>query len=157
MSSARQGIPGTEASKPRVLVAGTRHAIEVLEAVLRDFFEVAGATSMAEALAQSARADVVICNVHFDDSRMFEFLHALRESSEGSELPVICCRVHAEPLSPNVRRAIEHALEALGITVFVDRPQLLERYHPSVVDEMLRQLLLDRLPPQCGRGMGRAG
>lgn len=133
-------------SKPRVLVAGTRYAIDVLGGVLGDFFEVEGATSMAEALARCAWADVIICNVHFDDSRMFEFLHALRDTPAGRRLPVICCRVQPAPLSPNMRRAIEHALEALGIVVFVDRPLLLERYHASVVDEMLRQLVLDRLP-----------
>lgn len=132
--------------KPRVLVAGTRYAIDVLEGVLGASFEVEGATSMAEALARCAWAEVILCNVHFDDSRMFEFLHALRATPQGRRLPVICCRVQPEPLSPNVRRAIEHALEALGIVVFVDRPLLLERYHASVVDEMLRQLVLDRLP-----------
>ena len=132
--------------KPRVLIAGTRYAIGVLEGVLGDSFEAEGATSIAEALARCAWADVVICNVHFDDSRMFEFLHALRATPAGRRLPVICCRVQPEPLSPGVRRAIEHALEALGIVLFVDRPLLLERYHASVVDEMLRQLVLDRVP-----------
>ena len=132
--------------KPRVLVAGTRYAIDVLEGVLGGYFEVQGATSMADALARCAWAEVIICNVHFDDSRMFEFLHALRDTQAGRRLPVICCRVQPAPLSPNVRRAIEHALEALGIVVFVDRPLLLERYHASVVDEMLRQLVLDRVP-----------
>ena len=132
--------------KPRVLVAGTRYAIDVLEGVLGGYFEVQGATSIAEGLARCAWADIIICNVHFDDSRMFEFLHELRATPQGQRLPVICCRVQPEPLSPNVRRAIEHALEALGIAVFVDRPLLLERYHASVVDEMLRQLVLDRVP-----------
>ncbi len=151
MSSAEESDPGARLPRPRVLVAGTRQAIDVLEAVLGDDFEVTGASSMAEALARAATADLVICNAQFDDSRMFEFLHALRESPAGRKLPVICCRVHSESLSPNVRRAIEHALEALGIAVFVDRPLLLERYHPSVVDEMLRQLVIDRLPARRKR------
>lgn len=130
-----------------MLVAGTRQAIEVFEAVLGDSFDVTSSTALDDALARAGEADLVICNVRFDDSRMFEFLHALRERP-GPKLPVICCRVQDEPLSPNFRRAIEHALEALGIAIFVDRSQLIERYGVGVVDEMLRQLVLDRLPPQ---------
>lgn len=148
MSSAEQSDPGLRLPKPRVLIAGTQHAIGVLQKVLADEFHITVATSIADALAKSAAADLVMCNVQFDDSRMFEFVHALRESPGGRKVPVICCRVHSEALTPNLRRAIEQALDALGIAVFVDRPFLMERYHASVVDEMLRQLVLDRLPPK---------
>jgi response regulator RpfG family c-di-GMP phosphodiesterase len=135
-----------ERSKPRVLIAGTRQAIDVLQEVLGSDFELLSATSIHEALyLLEPRIDLILCNVRFDDSRMFEFLHALQNTPAGRGVPVICCRLQSDPLSPRVRRAIEHALEALGITTFVDRPLLLERYHLAVVDEMLRQLVIDRL------------
>jgi PleD family two-component response regulator len=138
------------ALKPCILIAGTRHAIDVLAAVLGPDFEVTGATSLGEALRRVSSADLVICNVQFDDSRMFEFLHELEGRAGGRKVPIICCRIHQDPLSANVRRAIEHALEALGIAIFVDRPLLLERYPVAVVDEMLRQLVIDRLPARLG-------
>lgn len=135
-----------ERPRPRVLIAGTQQAIETLRGVLGGDFDLASATSIHEALyLLEPRVDLILCNVRFDDSRMFEFLHALQSTPSGRGVPVICCRLQSDPLSPRVRRAIEHALEALGITIFVDRPLLLERYHPAVVDEMLRQLVLDRL------------
>jgi CheY-like chemotaxis protein len=123
------------ALKPCILVAGTRHAIDVLAAVLGPDFEVAGATSLGEALRRVSSADLVLCNVQFDDSRMFEFLHELEARPGGRKIPVICCRIHEDPLSANVRR-----------------PLLLERYPVAVVDEMLRQLVIDRLPASPGSG-----
>lgn len=141
-----------ERSRPRILIAGTQQAIEILRGVLGDDFDLPSATSIDEALyLLEPRVDLIVCNVRFDDSRMFEFLHALQDTSAGRGVPVICCRLHTDPLTPRVRRAIEHALEALGITTFIDRPLLLERYHPAVVDEMLRQLVIDRV----GHGANR--
>jgi CheY-like chemotaxis protein len=145
---------GKERSRPRVLIAGTQQAIDILQEVLGGDFELLSATSINEALyLLEPQVDLVLCNVRFDDSRMFEFLHALQTAPAGRGLPVICCRVENDPLTPRVRRAIEHALEALGISIFVDRPLLLERYHAAVVDEMLRQLVIDRL---SGRHAKRA-
>lgn len=138
--------PGQERSKPRVLIAGTRQAIDVLSKVLGNDFELLSATSIAAALERLEEGvELVLCNVRFDDSRMFEFMHALHDGPARRDVPVICCRTQPDPLSPNVRRAIEQALEALGVTTFVDRPLLLEQYPAAAVDDMLRQLVLDRL------------
>jgi response regulator RpfG family c-di-GMP phosphodiesterase len=151
-SNAESEARSEERSKPRVLIAGTQQAIDFLQEVLGRDFELLSATSIHEALyLLDPRVDLIICNVRFDDSRMFEFLHALQGTPAGHGVPVICCRMQPDPLSPRVRRAVEHALEALGITTFVDRPLLLERYHTAVVDEMLRQLVSDRLTGRRGR------
>lgn len=62
-----------------MLIAGTQQAIEVLQGVLGRDFEVLSATSIHEALYLLVpRVDLILCNVRFDDSRMFEFLHALQ-------------------------------------------------------------------------------
>lgn len=151
-SSERIQARSEERSRPRILIAGTQQAIETLHGVLGDDFDLPSATSINEALyLLEPGVDLILCNVRFDDSRMFEFLHALQNTPAGRGVPVICCRLQTDPLTPRVRRAIEHALEALGITTFVDRPLLLERYHPAVVDEMLRQLVLDRLSRRAKR------
>jgi hypothetical protein len=151
-SNAESEARGQERSRPCVLIAGTQQAIDVLQAVLGRDFALLSATSIHEALyLLDPHVELILCNVRFDDSRMFEFLHALQSTPAGRGVPVICCRIQPDPLSPKVRRAIEYALEALGIAIFVDRPLLLERYHPAVVDEMLRQLVSDRLRGRRGK------
>ena len=147
MASSSESEARSEARpRPRVLIAGTQQAIDALQAVLGRDFELLSATSIHEALyLLDPPVDLILCNVRFDDSRMFEFLHALQSTPAGRGVPVICCRLEHDPLSPRVRRAIEYALEALGITTFIDRPLLLERHPPAVIDEMLRQLVIDRL------------
>jgi len=152
--SAESDARSEERSRPRVLIAGTQQAIDDLREVLGRDFEVLSATSIHEALdLLDPHVDLILCNVRFDDSRMFEFLHALQSTPAGHGVPVICCRLQNDPLSPRVRRAIEYALEALGITTFIDRPLLLERHHPAVIDEMLRQLVLDRVSGHRAKGL----
>lgn len=91
-------VQGAQSRRPKVLVAGTRHAIDVLTTALGNEFDVAGSTTIPDAIARLPQVDLVMCNVQFDDSRMFEFLHEMRERHGGRNIPVICCRVHAAPL-----------------------------------------------------------
>jgi len=153
-SSSETVARSEERPRPRVLIAGTQQAIDVLREALGRDFELLSATSIHEALyLLDPRVDLILCNVRFDDSRMFEFLHALQSTPAGRGVPVICCRLQSDPLTPRVRRAIEYALEALGITTFIDRPLLLERHPPAVIDEMLRQLVIDQVTGARAKGL----
>lgn len=111
----------------RVLVAGTREVIDAARAALGGEYELAAARSVAEALdAVELGVDLVLCNVRFDDSRMFDFLGALN-ARPGRRVPVICCRVASAPISAGARRGIELALEALGVLAFLDMHEIVQR------------------------------
>ncbi|HKQ28220.1 MAG TPA: hypothetical protein VJT77_06435, partial [Burkholderiales bacterium] len=76
-----------------MLVAGTQEVFDTAQAVFGAELELLGARSVAEALKQAeAGVDLVLCNVRFDDSRMFDFLGALNAMPPARQLPVICCR-----------------------------------------------------------------
>lgn len=129
----------------RVLVAGTREVIEAARATLGGEFELATAYSVAEALAAVERGvDLVLCNVRFDDSRMFDFLGAL-SARPGRRVPVICCRVASAPISAGARRGIELALEALGVVAFLDMHELEQRDGPAAGRAALRAAVLAHL------------
>jgi hypothetical protein len=133
--------------RPRVLVAGTKQGIASVREVLRDDCELVGAQSVAEALAAVERGvDLIICNVRFDDSRMFDFLGALAGRPAARGVPVICCRVLHRPLSAGARRAIALALEALGVDEFVDMQAIEEERGQEAAREALRRAALARLP-----------
>lgn len=133
-------------ARPRVLVAGTRQGIASVREVLEDAAELVGAQSVAEALREVDRgADLIICNVRFDDSRMFDFLGALAERPAARGVPVICCRVLHRPLSAGARRAIALALEALGVAEFVDMQAIQEEQGIEAAKEALRRAALSRL------------
>lgn len=131
-------------TRPRILVAGTREAIETLSSLLEGHAEMVAARSTREALScfDAGRFDTVACSVRFDESRMFDFLQALHERPAGRRARIVCFRVAAEPLRPGTRAAIASALEALGVAVFLDMPQLAARHGAEVAAEILRQVVV---------------
>lgn len=125
---------------PRVLVAGTQEAVDTARAALGEEFELAAAYSVAEALkAVAGGVELVLCNVRFDDSRMFDFLGALNAMPSARRIPVICCRVERGPISAGARRGIELALEALGVLAFLDMHELESRDGPEAARAALRE------------------
>lgn len=108
-----------------MLVAGTQEVIDAARALLGGELELLPAHSVAEALkAVDSGIDLVLCNVRFDDSRMFDFLGALNAMPESRRVPVICCRMLRTPMSAGSRRGIELALEALGVVSFLDMHEI---------------------------------
>jgi hypothetical protein len=130
----------------RVLVAGTQDAIDAARAALGEELELAAAYSVAEALQQVAGGvELVLCNVRFDDSRMFDFLGALNAVPGARRVPVICCRVARSPISGGARRGIELALEALGVLAFLDLHELESRDGPAAARAALRGMVMAHL------------
>jgi hypothetical protein len=134
------------AARPRVLVAGTRLGIDLVREVLAEDAELIGAQSVVEALAEVDRGvELIVCNIRFDDSRMFDFLGALGDRPTARGVPVICCRVLHRPLSVGSRRAIALALEALGVAEFVDMQVIEEEQGTDAARQALRRAALSRL------------
>ena len=130
----------------RVLVAGTQDVVDAARAALGDELELATAYSVAEALKEvQGGVELVLCNVRFDDSRMFDFLGALNAMPGAERVPVICCRVERRPISGGSRRGIELALEALGVLAFLDMYELEQRAGPAGARSALRDAVMGEL------------
>jgi len=131
----------------RVLVAGTQDVVDAARAALGQDLELAAAYSVAEALKHvEGGVDLVLCNVRFDDSRMFDFLGALNAMPRSRRLPVVCCRVARGPVSAGARRGIELALEALGVIAFLDMHELESREGAEAARAALRAAVMLHLP-----------
>jgi len=129
-----------------VLVAGTQDVIDAARAALGGELELATAYSVTEALRQVEDVELVLCNVRFDDSRMFDFLGVLNALPRAKRLPVVCCRVARSPVSAGARRGIELALEALGVLAFLDMYELEARDGPEAAQAALRATVMAHLP-----------
>ena len=131
----------------RVLVAGTQDVVDAARAALGEDLELAAAYSVAEALKHvEGGVDLVLCNVRFDDSRMFDFLGALNAMPRSRRLPVVCCRVARSPVSAGARRGIELALESLGVIAFLDMHELESREGAEAARAALRAAVMLHLP-----------
>jgi response regulator RpfG family c-di-GMP phosphodiesterase len=132
--------------QPRILVAGTQHAFELCRRVLGEESELLCAGSLREALGKlDEPIDLVVCSVRFDESRMFEFLHALQTHPTARDIPVICVRTGHAPLSPSTHDAIAAATEALGVQDFLDMHELERRLGEAAADDALRTAVRMRL------------
>ena len=133
---------------PRILVAGTLDAIEAVTDVLQNDAELVTARSVPEALELfDPQIDVVVCNVRFDESRMFDFLLALRQEPGGERVRVVSFRIAGAELSTRMASSIRNALGALGVDTFVDVPHLTAQYDRSTALETLRQVILQAARP----------
>jgi hypothetical protein len=139
---------GSRTAAPlRVLAAGTRPAVAEVRAAVADVAHVTAAFTMEEALCRvTTQIDVVACNVRFDQSRMFDFLHALGEFAFRP--PVICFRaLQPPPLSATLRRAIGDAATALGAHGFIDLDEVARTEGLQAARKVLRCALT-----QCALG-----
>ena len=119
---------GVHRTRPRLLVAGTPEAFATLRALLGEHLELVWASSVKEALGLvDSDIALVICNVRFDESRMFDFLHEMQKRSAARKMPIICCRISPEPIA----LASRHAVPAIAVyRDFADAGGLLS-YGPS--------------------------
>lgn len=135
---------------PRVLMAGTRDASEVVRLALGGEVEFVQAFSVEEALNQATSGiDLVVCNLRFDNSRMFDFLGALRQG-EQRHLPVVCLRSYQALLPPSTQKVIEMALGALGVNAYLDLPAIAHERGMDAAFAELRAAVLAELPPAEG-------
>ena len=73
----------------------------------------------AEHALDTARCDLVVIGVYFDDSQMFDLLRAIRGDDQHGELPILCVRGH--PGSTAISsRALEMTVKALAADEFID-------------------------------------
>lgn len=82
--------------------------------------------SFARTLEEAAHAalgrsfDLIIIDMHFDDSRMFDLLRYLRSEERLSGTPVICVRLHRFEWTNIASEGLEIAVKALGGQAFID-------------------------------------
>src|SRR5438874_907911 len=110
---AKQGLP-------RVLIAGTEEAIALVRRLVGSEVVPVAALSVEAAVQRlDAGIDLIVCNVRFDDSRMFDFLGALQEGAYR-HVPVVCFRNEPGSLQPAMEKSLEMALAELEVAAFVD-------------------------------------
>ena len=128
--------------RPRIVVAGTREAVGTIRRIAGDEADIIAAYSTDEALKRLDRGvDLIVCNLRFDESRMFDFLQAALSRMPG--IPIVCCRVSSTELGAGVRHAIEMALEAIGVDTFVDCASLYRDKGEAGAAEALRRAILN--------------
>ena len=128
------------ASRPRVLVACTGSAQEVLAQVLDGWTDWTPVYTLEAALrALEASPDLVVCTLRFDDSRMLDLV---AEMAHRGGVPLLCCRVGLGELPEHSLAAAVIAAENLGAAGFVDFPRLVSEEGAERAVERFRAEML---------------
>jgi hypothetical protein len=150
---------GTTTVKPQVLAACPPFAYPTLERALGKDVELLPVSTLTDAeavLGRNRDLAMVICGVHFDESRMYDLLRYAR--SRFPQLSFVCVRIlilesQLQRISLN---AIEMAARMLGAATFIDYPTLVEQRGTQAADQELRQAVLAHVRAQRVRETGDA-
>jgi CheY-like chemotaxis protein len=133
-----------DGERRRVLIAGNEEGVRLIAEALGPDFDIAIASLLAEAMRSlgAEQFDYVVCTTRFDESRMFEFLEALRRSPIQPRPRVVCVHASAPPLASRIRRIIEVSLEALEVDALFDFPAAADARGEASARRQLRRAIL---------------
>jgi CheY-like chemotaxis protein len=105
-----------------VLLVDTAEGIAAVSHVLGGNAELTCCTSAAEArsLLQTRHFNLIMCGMHFDECRMFDFLQYCKANPNSRSVPFLCLRSLQGALDDAVGKSIDLASIALGAERFVD-------------------------------------
>ena len=130
-----------------MLAAFPPSALPKVAQILGARVELVAVSSMAQAcerLASPPGVALVLCGVHFDESRMYDLLRYVR--NEFPTLPFVCCRIVEAELAKISRESIRIAAASLGASAVVDYPALVEQLGEEQAAQHLRSLVMALLP-----------
>jgi CheY-like chemotaxis protein len=104
--------------KQRLLVCSVPARMPVVRDALASRFSIDFCTTMAAACtALKQRPDAIVCNVDFEEGRLFDFLWMCRSHPIGKATPLVIVQSQAS-FSPAIMRSIEAASRTIGIDAF---------------------------------------
>lgn len=105
----------------RILVAETPAATLILQPALQGHFDLTVSHSLAGALQHlKEHIHIVLCGLHFDESRMFELLKHLKASESMKHVPFISINATNTVLPDSVIRMAAKAAISIGSDGFID-------------------------------------
>jgi DNA-binding NarL/FixJ family response regulator len=117
--------------------------------MLEDVVDVVPAHTPADAfkILERERIDLIVSTIAFDESRMIEFLQAVKRRTSEREIPFLCSRVLPGVLRDALVASMRDACIQCGAIDLID----IARLPPDVGREILR----DKVIASCSSGHTR--
>jgi CheY-like chemotaxis protein len=128
--------------KQRLLVCSVPARMPVVRDALALRFDIDFCTTMAAACtALNQRPDAIVCNVDFEEGRLFDFLWMCRSHPIGKATPLVIVQSQAS-FSPAIMRSIEAASRTIGIDAFYNAYAALVQAPEEVVYQEFRDIVV---------------
>jgi hypothetical protein len=132
----------------RILVADVPAGVRALENVIGTSATVIGTNSLDEAVFLLRKGvDLIVCGIHFDESRMFDLLRLAKAGPSIQAIPFLCFRDMDSGLTLPIFESLQIACQALEAVEFVDLFHVKSRFGSEEADERFRRILTDLLTP----------
>lgn len=129
-----------------LLIADTEDGSKAIQKVLQPGFRFVTATGFDDCVARLRDDfDMILCGVHFAESRMFDLLRMAKAEPQSREKPMLCYRDLPSQLSMTNFEALEISCKALGAVGFMDFYALRMKVGPDNADRVLRRMVLSYL------------
>jgi CheY-like chemotaxis protein len=109
-------------ARARILVAGGDKSYNRLLSLLGREHSVVSVDTIEKAVrvAKSEIFDLVVCDIEFDESRMFDLLQALKKNKQQKPKPFICFRQTPSPFGEAVQTGVLTAAKLSGANAYMD-------------------------------------
>lgn len=126
----------------RIIAADRPAGVETLHKIFSDVADIVPVLTMNEARrAAESDFDLMVCGIHFADSRMFDLLSYVQELGEGKVGRFLIYRDFEYKLDPTFFRSLEISAEVSGTAGFVDLYSLRQLKGLTAADEAFRSIV----------------
>lgn len=132
--------------KPDVLAACARPAVDVVRRILDAYVTLLPVNSLTAAqyeLAVNRTLALILCGVHFDESRMYDLRVFARHAYP--RIPFVSCRILNTEI-PRISRDAIALSPAFGDSIFLDLPALIEQFGNEEGERRFRESVLAQAP-----------
>ncbi|PMB48677.1 hypothetical protein CEN41_00630 [Fischerella thermalis CCMEE 5330] len=130
----------------RILVADVRDGVKTLESVIGTSAKIIGTNTLNEAISLLKNdVDLIVCGIHFDESRMFDLLRIAKADPSLRDIPFLCFRDMNSALTLSILEGMQIACKAMGAVEFVDLFNLKSQFGIQQADEQFQQILMNLL------------
>lgn len=137
--------------KKRILAADRPAGTQTIVNILGEEFEVVTAESFVQAEnLLDERWDLILCGIHFDDSRMFDFAETLARRQEVTKTPFFIFRDLDSELDTTFFRSLKISAEVIGAAAFIDLFSLKLQHGLEKADQMFRTTIIQVIDEAWG-------
>lgn len=111
-----------------ILIADCQDGVNTVSNILGTDIKIISSNSLKESISfLEKNIIIIICGVHFDECRMFEFLKKTKSTLATQNIPFLCFRDYDRYSNLATFTTLHFACEALGASGFVDLYELKAR------------------------------
>lgn len=128
-------------STPRLLICTVPEMVDAAVGGLAQHYACTITVSVSDACSHlDVVPDAILCNLHFDDGRLFDFLSFVRTHPNGRAVPFIVSQSR-EMLTPSMIKGIEAASRSIGIEAFIEVYRWRQEFGADGADDRVREVI----------------